>query len=425
MKASFILTWRALVRGHVLTLLLVATALAHAFLPALVRSDGTANGWREMFVRAVPGAAYSFIAVTILACACGLFAQERERFRLSLTVVRPSSAFGVACGKWLALSAVAAMALFFSGALTFCRLSAAPQCLHHHVPQLPSPAVCARGALAAYLADPKTPENVKKAPKAAVLALLTNKELDRYDVVRPGGKMAWPFAAGLADPALKPLVRARFATQFELRSPFEGTFFFASLKSDVKHSTQTAIDVPLVKDEKAPALSVATNGVFELSFANTGKETVMLRPRRDLEILTPADAFVCNLARASGEMFATIALLAAFGLFLSAAVSRPVALFTAFVAVMVTLMAPSVVSQFPDEMDTKLTERFGLAVSRVICGLTSTVSESAPLSDLATDRCVEWGALAKCVLLNVVALPAALLAAAAAIVRRKPLAENA
>ena len=41
MKASFILAWRALVRSHVLTLLLVATALAHAFLPALVRSDGT------------------------------------------------------------------------------------------------------------------------------------------------------------------------------------------------------------------------------------------------------------------------------------------------------------------------------------------------------------------------------------------------
>ena len=78
MKASFILAWRALVRSHVLTLLLVATALAHAFLPALVRSDGTSAGWREMFVRAVPGAAYVFIAVTILACACGFFAQEAE-----------------------------------------------------------------------------------------------------------------------------------------------------------------------------------------------------------------------------------------------------------------------------------------------------------------------------------------------------------
>ena len=96
MRDSFVLTWRALVRGHVLSLLLAATALAHAFLPAIVRGDGTEAGWREMFVRAVPGAAYAFIAVAALSCACGLFAQERERFRLSLTVVRPASAFGVA-----------------------------------------------------------------------------------------------------------------------------------------------------------------------------------------------------------------------------------------------------------------------------------------------------------------------------------------
>ena len=114
MRDSFVLTWRALVRGHVLSLLLAATALAHAFLPAIVRGDGTEAGWREMFVRAVPGAAYAFIAVAVLSCACGLFAQERERFRLSLTVVRPASAFGVACGKWLALCAASAAALALS-----------------------------------------------------------------------------------------------------------------------------------------------------------------------------------------------------------------------------------------------------------------------------------------------------------------------
>ena len=37
----------------------------------------------------------------------------------------------------------------------------------------------------------------------------------------------------------------------------------------------------------------------------------MLHPRRDLELLTPADAFCCNLARATVQMLSTIALLAA------------------------------------------------------------------------------------------------------------------
>ena len=60
MIPSFLLAWRALVRGHVLTLLLAATALAHLLLPALVRSDGTAAGWREMYIRAVTGATFAF-----------------------------------------------------------------------------------------------------------------------------------------------------------------------------------------------------------------------------------------------------------------------------------------------------------------------------------------------------------------------------
>ena len=167
-----------------------------------------------------------------------------------------------------------------------------------------------------------------------------------------------------------------------------------------------------------------SSATLDLVFKNSGREIIMLRPRRDLELLTPADAFCCNLARATVQMLSTIALLAAFGMFLSAAVSRPVALFTAIVAVIVTMMAPSVVTQFPDEMNTKFTERFGLAISRAICTITSTVSESQPISDLATDTCIEWLALARSVAVNVVAIPAALLAAAAFIVRRKPLAEN-
>jgi ABC-type transport system involved in multi-copper enzyme maturation permease subunit len=423
MKASFTLAWHALVRSHVLTLLLVATALAHAFLPAIVRSDGTSDGWREMFVRAVPGSAYFFIAATILSCACGFFAQERERFRLSLTIVRPASAFGVAVGKWLALCAVSAAALVFSAMLTACRLADAPSCLHHHSPRLPPAVECARAALAAYLTDPATPEAVRRAPRAAVLSLLANKETDRYDTVRSGESFVWPFDASLASETGL-VVRARFATQFELRSPFEGEFSFGGFKARISHSTQSSIDVPLTATTNTPSATSTSSATLDLVFRNNGREAVMLRPRRDLLLLTPADAFGWNLARATLQMLSTTALLAAFGMFLSAAVSRPVAIFTAVVAVAVTMMAPSVVAQFPDEMNTKLSERFGLAISRAICTVTSTVSESQPVSDLATGTCIEWQTLARSLAVNVAAVPAALLAIASLIIRRKPLAEN-
>ena len=72
MRESFLLATRALVRGHVLTLLLAAIALIHWLLPAVVRGDGTESGWREMFLRAVPGASVAVVLVTVLACACGV-----------------------------------------------------------------------------------------------------------------------------------------------------------------------------------------------------------------------------------------------------------------------------------------------------------------------------------------------------------------
>lgn len=414
MIPSFLLAWRALVRGHVLTLLLAATALAHVLLPALVRGDGTAAGWREMYIRAVTGATFSFTVATVLVCACGFFAQERARFRLSLTVVRPVPALAVAAGKWLALCAVAACAFLLTAVLTAARVPDPPACMHHHAPELPPPVETARQMMAEYLADPKTPEAVKKAPKSAVLSLLTNKELDRYDVVRPGGTMAWPFAPGLAS-ADGLTVRVRFATQFELRAPLAGRFEIAGLAAVVSNSTQSVLDIPLAGGVTAAAPA------GQLRFTNTGRETVMLRPRRDLELLTPADSFAANLARSALEMLATTALLAAFGLFLSSALSRPVAIFTALVAVLVALMAPSVLIQFPDGMDVAVADRMGLAISRGVSFLASTAGEAEPISDLATDTCIEWRELGRCALVNVALLPAALLALAACIVRRRPL----
>ena len=139
MRESLRLTLRALVRGHVLTLLLTAVALVHVLFPSIVRGDNTAAGWREMFIRAVPGFVVAVVLVVTLACACGFFSRERETNRLALTVVRPASAFSVAVGRWLALCGVAAMTLALNAVLTFARIPDAPDCRHHVAPILPPP----------------------------------------------------------------------------------------------------------------------------------------------------------------------------------------------------------------------------------------------------------------------------------------------
>ena len=156
-----------------------------------------------------------------------------------------------------------------------------------------------------------------------------------------------------------------------------------------------------------------------VSFPNTGKTDVMLRPRRDVELLAPGDSFMANSARATGEMLAIAGLLAAFGLFLSAALSRPVALFTAAVLLAAALMAPDAVSQFPDEFHATAGEKAGLFISRAVTRLTAALSEISPVSDMAAGRAIAAGTLARTLAADLVAWPALFLAFAAFILRRK------
>ena len=154
-----------------------------------------------------------------------------------------------------------------------------------------------------------------------------------------------------------------------------------------------------------------------------------------LMVLLPASALFLALNRNFGHegrekqfpptKTAVIAFLCAFGLFLSSALSRPVAMFTAFALLAVMEMAPSVVSQFPDALDVPATDLLGLQISRAVAFATSSVSAPQPLSDLATGTCVEWSALGHAALVDALAAPAVLLTLAALLVRRRASAQRA
>ena len=413
MAESFLLAWRALVRGHVLTALLALTALAHLFLPALVRSDGTADGAREVFLRAVPGGVYTVLCVALLACACGFVARARESHRLALAAVRPVSAGALLLGPFLALVAVAAVVLAFNAGLT-CARGGWTDCRHVYAPVLEPPETVAKQMLQEILADTNTPREIRTAPRHRLLSILTGREIDRYENVPPSCTASWPFPAEAASVQDGASARIRFTTQFNMRASLSGVVTFGPWSAVVSNNTQSVLEIPLMR---SPGQSAVRD--VKLSFQNTGGSTVMLRPRRDVEVLMPADSFGMNMLRATCEMLCVAAFLCAFGLFLSASLSRPVAIFTALVMLVVVEMAPAVVAQYPDTLDLPMSDRMGLWLSRAVAFATSALAESQPISDLATGTCVEWSTLARTAVVDVVVAPLALLSLAAYIVRRR------
>ena len=145
----------------------------------------------------------------------------------------------------------------------------------------------------------------------------------------------------------------------------------------------------------------------------------MLRPRRDINLLLPADAFGWNLLRAFVVLVAILAFVVSLGTFLSAGLGRPVAMFVAFVTLIVSEMSPSVVEQYPDELETSLVDRIGLHVTRFAAEVTRPVSAAAPLEAIAKDECVEPEAVLRLAAADFLLLPLLLSLLSAFILPRK------
>ena len=145
----------------------------------------------------------------------------------------------------------------------------------------------------------------------------------------------------------------------------------------------------------------------------------MLRPRKDINLLVPADAFGWNLIRAYVVLVAILAFVVSLGVFLSAGRGRPVAMFVAFVMLVVSEMSPSVVQQYPDELETKFVDRIGLYITRFAAEVTRPVSAAAPLEALAKDECVEPMAVLRFAVADLLAAPLLLSLLAALILPRK------
>jgi len=385
--------------------------------PLLVKGDGTAEGAREMYVRYSLGGVFLLLVVCLLGAATGALAKERAAKRLQLTMVRPVRYFGIALGKMTAYVTVGAVILAMAAATLCLRVDLSPRCNHVLSPILPSPREEAKAMYAAYMNDPETPEAVKKAKKSIVMRILAQRAVDHYQTIQTNGHARWKFdLSGLPSSLGDVGVRMRFTNQFEMRQDVLGEFRLGTLTGPVSNITQAVLTVPM----NGPAISSEKAGAAnELVFENGGRYALMLRPRKDLNLLVPADSFLANLVRTYLGLVAVLALVIAVGMFLSASLSRPVALFVALVVLAVSEMSPSVIEQYPDSLESDRLDRIGLTITRFAAELTHPVSALSPLEALSKDECVEFRVIVRTLALNLVLMPIVFALLSALVMPRK------
>ena len=413
----FTLELRALVRSRAVAMLVVASAAWMVVFPRVAKGDGTPAGLRELVVHFSLGGVFTLLVVSLLASATGSIARERAAKRLQLTLVRPVRYTVVALGKVAAHVAVGAAVLGLACAILAFTVDLGVPCSHVLSPAMPSPREEAKAMYASYMADTNTPAAVRLASKSVVLRLLENRAIDRYDAIPTNRVASWTFPAEASyPPEAGRSVRMRFASYMDMRQSVLGVFRMGQLGGSVSNMTQAVLSVPLRRRE---GVAAEQGPAGRLTFANLGNSTVMLRPRRDINLLVAADSFGWNLLRAYVAMVSVLSLIVSLGVMLSACLGRPVALFVAFVALIVGEISPSVVEQYPDELETKLVDRIGLAVTRFAIDVTRPVSGLAPLGALARDECVEPREVAKLAAADLLAVPLLLSLLAALAIPRK------
>lgn len=406
-----------LVRSKTLAMLTAASAAWMLALPYIVKGDGTAEGFRELYIRYSLNGVFSFVAIALLASAAGALARERAAKRLQLTLVRPVRYTSIALAKGLAYLSVGAFVLGAAVVILAFKVDLSVTCNHVLRPVLPSPREEAKAMYETFMSDPDTPAEAKRAKKAVVLRLLENKAIDHYQTIPTNEVVSWSFPPSSANRSALS-VRLRFTNQFDTRDEVRGVFTFGEATGVVSNITQAVLTVPLntcVRDSSAESARQAQT----LSFMNGGKNPLMLRPRKDISVLLPADAFAWNLFRAYAVLITILALLIAFGLFLSASLGRPVALFVAIVTLIVGEMSPSVIEQYPDELETNPLDRVGLVMSRAVAEITRPVAALSPLEKLSLDECIETSTLVRSLAVNGVLLPLLLAVLSGFILPRK------
>lgn len=416
----FSLEFTAAVRSRTLLLLLVASVAWMLAAPFVFVGDGTAEGARALVVHYSLGGVAALLAVALLASATGSIASEREARRLQLTLVRPVRYSVVALAKMAALVSLGALVLAVATAIEACSTDLARPCRHVLSPVMPTPREEALAMYDAFMKDPNTPVAARRAKKSVVLRLLAQRSLDRYDTIAGGSVVRWNFKTGgsaLPDDGLS--VRLRFTNAYDVRQDVRGVLFLRSGDSvwsgSVSNITQAVVEIPLKRER----VGAATSELAELTFRNDGNSALMLRPRRDVNMLSPADGFGWNLLRAYMELVAMLSILVSFGVFLGAGLGRPVALFTAIVALIVSEMSPSVIEQYPDELETDKIDSIGLYITRAAAEATHPVSSLVPLEKLSEDACIERREVVRTAVANMVFAPLILSLLAALVIPRK------
>lgn len=400
LRAMIGLAWRGAVRGKAALLLAVLLPAMIFVLPLSTPGSSQLEGESAVWLGYALRGAWIVLNLATLWLACAAIAQEIERHRHTLTAVKPLRPLTLWLGKWLGVLLVQGVLLALTGLAVLgvrqFQLTTAQDLRDGRRvlrPDLPPVAEIARQQLEALKANDAFPEG---ATEAEVLAELIRREPHRYAAFPHGEPQHFHFRfpktpRGFLSLRLVAMGilgnRHLLDVTYELRPDdasapsLHGTF-------PEFRSSGGSFNIPADAWQDHTVLGATLILTRRPSDADEAG-TLLIRPRQDIALLCEGVSFSHNLLRALLVQFALIGALAAFGLTLGIFFSFPVALYMAFLGLLVVQISSGNVELSTEEREASRMIRFGVSISEVTQWVIPSARETDTLRQLLHGEAID------------------------------------
>lgn len=419
------LTFKAAFRFRLVPLLAVFLLGSVFLLPAVLKHDGTAQGFIQIVLSYTLGLITAVLGLTTLWLACGTLARDIDDCTLQLVVVKPVARWQIWLGKWAGLLAVNLLLLGLAAGVVFGQMLWRAR----HLPaeqqeKLRNEIFVARGSAREPMPDleAEVQRRVRERVETEQLATLDLKELQRLvreqvkaelQVVPSGYVRAWTVDLGAAAARLQdqPLfIRVKFfVTEKSPSGTYTGVWDVGPPDSPYRQRTVRTHAAETFYEIELPPNLLDRRGVLHVQFLNVN-ETAVLFPLEDgFEVLYREGGFGLNYLRGVLIVLCWLALLGAVGLAAASQLSFPVAAFVSLSLLLVAFSTGTMntiieqggirpVNPNTGLIDTpNLFDQATVLFFKGLRGFIYLARDFTPVEALSTGRSITWGTLARAV----------------------------
>ena len=429
------LTLKAAFRYRLVQILIALLLGAVMGLPAIIKHDGTAQGFTQILLTYTLGTITTLLGSTTLWLACGTLARDVEECQMQMVAVKPIARWEIWLGKWTGIMFLNLLLLALSGvAVYFLMQWRAGQLSPEAQQQLRNEVLVARGSLrqavdtAAIEAtvERSLQERLKDSKVAAMDRDFVRKQIreqlkSEFQIVTPGRGKVWVINTGLLKDKLRdqPLqLRTKF---FTAQSNPSGTTYFGVWEIGPPNGRRYHLEQPSLAAETfhefpLPPNLLDENGDLYIGFANLNSTALLFPLDEGIEVLYPESGFGLNFLRGLAVIGCWLSLLAAIGLASASFLSFPVAAFVSLGVLIVGLSSGTVrqvveeggiaaINHETGQVDNPtFVDLVALPIFKGLLKVINLVHGFSPIDSLSTGRSVSWGELARAVAQIVVLL---------------------